>query len=259
MRTKRIGPIGKSVSGSELLYGFNPVLEAIRGGRGIKRIILSSKRKNKVDELKREALERKIPVVLSNPEFFDRNFGKGHQGIAAEVYPKSYFPFHELLEIPLRKKETPLFFVLDCIEDPRNLGAILRVADAAGVHGAVIQSHRSVSLSPEVAKVSAGAVEYVPLSLVSNIKHAIREMKKMNITIVGSDEEAKETLWEIDLSVPIGLVIGSEGKGIRKTVIETCDALARIPMQGKINSLNTAVATGIFAFEILRQRMRNIQ
>jgi len=131
----------------------------------------------------------------------------------------------------------------------------LRVADAAGIHGIVIQSHRSVTLGSEVAKVSAGAVEYVPVSIVANIKHAMYEMKEMGITIIGAEADAEKIVWDLNFKVPLALVIGSEGKGLRKTVRESCDILVKLPMQGKINSLNVSVAAGIFAFEILRQRL----
>jgi 23S rRNA (guanosine2251-2'-O)-methyltransferase len=256
LKIRKTGQTGRSRSGSEWIYGLNPVLEAIRACRNIKGIFISSKRRDKVAEIKKEAEGRKIPFKVSDPIFFDCTFKKGHQGVAAEVSSKEYVSLDEFLDIPLKKKETPLFIILDCIQDPRNFGAILRVADAAGIHGIVIQSHRSVTLSSEVSKVSAGAVEYVPVSKVSNIKYAIHEMKKRGITIVGADAGAEKIVWDINLNVPLALVIGSEGKGLRETVKKGCDVLANIPMRGKINSLNASVATGIFAFEILRQRLQ---
>jgi 23S rRNA (guanosine2251-2'-O)-methyltransferase len=257
LKTRKTEQTGKSWQGREWIYGLNPVWEAIKSGRNIKSIFISSKRHEKVQEIKKAAEDKNIPVKISDTAFFDITFCKGHQGIAAEVYSRKYVPLDELLGIPYKKNEPPLFFIIDCIEDPRNLGAILRVADAAGVHGIVVQSYRSVTLSSEVSKVSAGAVEYVPVSIVSNIKHAISEMKRMEITIIGAEASAEKKFWEIDLKLPLALVIGSEGRGIRRTVKEKCDILARIPMKGKINSLNVSVATGIFAFEILRQRFRN--
>lgn len=256
MKTKKTEPTGKSGSDSEWIYGLNPVLEAMRAGRNITGIFIASGRHDKLIEIKKEAGKRNIPVKISEPGFFDRSFRKGHQGVAAEVFSKGYVPLHELLDIPIRKKETPLFLILDCIEDPRNLGAILRVADAGGVHGIVIQAHRSASLSPVVSKVSAGAVEYVSVSQVSNIKHAIYEMKERGITMIGAEAEAEKNLWDIDFKMPLAIVIGSEGKGIRKTVGSLCDVLVNIPMKGKINSLNVSVATGILIFEIFRQRLQ---
>jgi 23S rRNA (guanosine2251-2'-O)-methyltransferase len=255
LKTKKTGQSGKSKSDSEWIYGFNPVLEAIKAGRNIKGIFISSSRHEKLREFKNAARDRNIPLKISDPNFFNYTFKKGHQGVAAEVSIKEYVALDELLDIPLRKKETPFFFILDCIEDPRNFGAILRVADAAGINGVVIQSHRSVNLSFEVSKASAGAVEYVPVSIVSNIKYAIHEMKNDGITIVGTEAGSDKILWDMNFKMPLALVIGSEGKGLRKTVRKSCDVLVSLPMMGKLNSLNVSVAAGIFAFEILRQRL----
>jgi len=255
LKIRRTEQTGRLRSDSEWIYGLNPVLEAIRAGRDIKCIFLSSGRRDKTLDIKKEAENRKIPIKILDPPFFHSTFKRGHQGVAAEVTPKAYVGLDELLDIPLKKKEMPLFIILDCIEDSGNFGAILRVADAAGIHGIVIQSHRSVTVGSEAAKVSAGAVEYVPVSMVANIKHAIHEMKKRGITIVGTEAGAEKTAWDLNFKAPLALVIGSEGKGLRKTVSESCDVLAGLPMQGKINSLNVSVAAGIFAFEILRQRL----
>jgi 23S rRNA (guanosine2251-2'-O)-methyltransferase len=246
---------GRLRSDSEWIYGFNPVLEALKAGRKIKTIFISSGRQDKIILIKKEAESGKIPVRIKEPVFFDITFRKGHQGVAAEVSCKEYVNLDELLKIPIEKNETAFFIIVDCLEDPRNLGALLRVADAAGVHGIVLQSHRSVTLSAEVAKVSAGAVEYVPVSLVANIKYAIDEMKNRGITIIGAEMNTEKTIWDIDLKVPIAIVVGSEGKGLRKIIRQKCDILAKIPMSGKINSLNVSVATGILSFEILRQRL----
>jgi 23S rRNA (guanosine2251-2'-O)-methyltransferase len=237
----------------------NPVLEALRAGRDIKEIFLSTSKRvsPKIIEIENEAKKKNIPVKWMGKDFYSR-FQKGHQGVAAMVLPKTYIELEELLKIPSRNNEMPFFIILDCIEDPRNFGAIIRVADAAGVHGIVIQSYRSVRLSPEVSKTSAGAIEYVPVSKVVNIKHAIDEMKKRGITIIGAEAGGERLIWDIDFLVPLALVIGSEGKGLRKTVRENCDIIASLPMMGRINSLNVSVATGIFAFEILRKRFKNI-
>ncbi|MGB9715757.1 MAG: 23S rRNA (guanosine(2251)-2'-O)-methyltransferase RlmB [Thermodesulfovibrionales bacterium] len=243
----------------EFIYGVNPVLEALRAGRVIKEVFVSKGKRvsQRIIEIEEEARKRNISVRLTEKSFYQR-FPKGHQGVAARVSPRNYMVLEDLLEIPIRNNETPFFIVLDCIEDPRNLGAIIRVADAAGVHGIIIQSHRSVSLGPEVSKTSAGAIEYVNVSRVVNIKHAIEEMKKRGITIIGAEAGGGKFIWEIDLLLPLALVIGSEGKGLRKTVKESCDIIASLPMKGKINSLNVSVAAGIFAFEVFRKRLRNI-
>lgn len=259
MKTRKIGRTGRSGSAEDWVCGINPLLEALRAGRRIKNIFVSSSRHEKVSAIKREALLRNIPVAIVEPAFLDNMFHKGHQGVAATVLPKQQVPLGELLEVPVLRNELPFFLILDCIEDPRNFGALLRVADAAGMHGVVIQSHRSVSLGADVAKVSAGALEYVPVSVVPNIKHAIREMKENAITIVGADAGAQNILWDVDLSMPVALVVGSEGKGLRRTVSDFCDTLVKIPMSGRVNSLNVSVAASVIAFEILRQRVQKIK
>jgi 23S rRNA (guanosine2251-2'-O)-methyltransferase len=256
LRIRKKERTGRSESAEEWIYGANPLFEAIRAGRTISEIFLSSQRHAKVPEIRREAAARGIPIKIVEPAFLDNLFRKGHQGIAASVLPRQALPLDELLRIPVQKKEVPFFLVLDCIEDPRNFGALIRVADAAGVHGIVIQSHRSVHLSADVAKVSAGALEYVPVSIVVNIKHAIRDMKDNNITIVGAEATAEHILWDADLSMPLALIVGSEGRGLRHTVSAMCDLQVRIPMAGHINSLNVSVAASLCAFEILRQRMK---
>ncbi len=238
------------------IYGLNPVLEAMRAGRNIKEVYLSSSRHEKLSLIEKEIERRKIPVKIVDIKFFNDLFPKGHQGIAAKGSQKGYIDIDDLLNIPVNKNELPFFLILDCIEDPRNVGAILRSAEAAGVHGVIVQAYRSAGLGAEVSKASAGAVEYVPVSQVSNIKHAISKMKKMDITIIGAEAGSELMPWDIDLSSPVGLVIGSEGKGLRKTVAEKCDFITSLPMKGIINSLNVSVAAGILMFEILRQRTR---
>lgn len=241
-------------SEDEWIYGLNPVLEAIRAGRNVRALYISTARRERVPDLRREAEMRKIPVENPDPGFFEGRFPKGHQGVAARVARRGYVSLDDLLEMPAKKKETPLFIVLDSVEDPRNFGGIIRSADAAGAHGIVIQSHRSASLGPEVSKTSAGAVEHVPVSVVANIKHAIRAMRDTGITVIGAEAGAHSAIWDCDLTVPLALVVGSEGKGMRRTVGESCDRIAGLPMMGKINSLNVSVAAGIFLFEVLRQR-----
>jgi 23S rRNA (guanosine2251-2'-O)-methyltransferase len=240
----------------EWIYGVNPVIEALRAGRKIMRICVSSRMQGRADLLRREAEKRSIAIETLEPFFFDSSFPKGHQGVAAEVSPKRYVPMVELLAIPEVAGDPPFFLVLDCIEDPRNFGAILRTADAAGVHGVVIQAYRSVSIVPETSKSSAGAVEYVPVTLVPNIKHAINEMKQRGITVIGAETGSRTMPWDIDLTIPACIVVGSEGRGMRKTVREHCDVLIGIPMRGRIGSLNVSVAAGILLFEVVRQRLK---
>ena len=255
MKTRKTGPAGRLRSADEWIYGLNPVLEAVRSGREVKAVFLSSARKDKTGEIEAEISSRGIKITRADNIFFDSRFSKGHQGIAALVAARKYADMEDLLSLPAERAEIPLFLILDCIEDPRNFGAILRVADAGGVHGVVIQSYRSASLSPEAVKASAGASEYVPVTMIPNIKHAIREMKESGITVAGAEASAEHALWETDLRGPLAVVIGSEGQGLRRTVKEDCNMLVNLPMKGRVNSLNASVATGIIIFEIMRQRM----
>jgi len=246
-------PVRHEKSKSEWIYGLNPVLEAIRSGREISSVFISLSRKDRSD-IEKEIEGKGIKIQRADRVFFDSRFPKGNQGLAALVAPREYTPLEDLLEIPAARSETPLFLILDCIEDPRNFGSILRIADAGGVHGVVVQSHRSALLGPEAVKASAGAAEYVAVSVVSNIKHAMKAMKELGIIILGAEAGMGSPGWEQDLAAPLALVLGSEGRGLRKTVREDCDALVNLPMKGVVNSLNASVAAGILVFEIMRQR-----
>ncbi|TAN38827.1 MAG: 23S rRNA (guanosine(2251)-2'-O)-methyltransferase RlmB [Nitrospirae bacterium] len=251
---KQWGQEGRPQGREEWIYGINPVLEAVRSGRPIKSVYLLGSRREKGGEIERELSDRGIPVSRVDNVFFEQRFPKGHQGMAAVVAPRKYASLEELLLIPAAKKEQPLFLVLDLIEDPRNFGAILRVADAGGAHGVVIQSHRSATLTPEAVKASAGASEYMPVAMVANIKHAIKAMKDEGMTVIGAEAGSDKKPWQEDLNVPLAFVIGSEGRGLRRTVRDDCDIIASLPMKGRVNSLNASVATGILVFEAMRQR-----
>jgi 23S rRNA (guanosine2251-2'-O)-methyltransferase len=240
----------------EWIYGLNPVLEAVRSGRPVKSVYLLGSRRDRIDEIEGEIAGRGIAIKRADNIFFDSRFPKGHQGIAAVVAPRKYESLEDLLLLPAQKNEMPLFLVLDLIEDPRNFGAILRVADAGGVHGVVIQSHRSATLTPEAVKASAGASEYMPVAMVANVKHAIKAMKDEGITVIGAEAGTGGSIWDRDMTVPLAVVIGSEGRGLRRTVRDDCDIIVSLPMKGSVNSLNASVATGIMVFEIMRQRVR---
>jgi 23S rRNA (guanosine2251-2'-O)-methyltransferase len=256
LKTRRKELPGRSRSPEGWIYGLNPVLEALRAGTKISAVYLSASRREKVLDLDQALARRGMPAKKVDESFFEEKFPKGHQGVAARVESRSYADLEDLTDIPEKKGQVPLFLILDGIEDPRNFGSILRVADAGGVHGVVIQSHRSASLTPEAVKASAGASEHVVISMVPNIKHAISSMKEAGVTIVGAEAEGDKTVWDMDFTGSIALVVGSEAEGMRRTVKEHCDHIIRLPMQGKVNSLNAAVATGIIVFEIMRQRMQ---
>lgn len=239
----------------EWIYGVNPVIEAIRSGRDITRIYISSSRKEKLKHILREAERRHIDLTVVEKGFFDLRFPKGHQGMAALVEKKGPVSLEDLIDIPYQRSEPAFFVVLDCIEDPRNVGAIIRTAEAAGVHGVILQAYRSSGISPEMVKTSAGAIEYMPLSIVPNIKQAIRLMKERGILVIGAEAGDYPAPWDVDLTGSVGIIVGSEGKGLRRTVKDSCDIIISLPMRGKVNSLNVSVATGVLLFEILRQNL----
>lgn len=240
---------------SSWLYGVNPVREAVRSGRAVKALHIYSGRQRGVAEIRAEAEKLGIPVKLESAEFFDSRFPKGHQGVAAEIALKGYVPLEEMLLVPEKRGESPFFVILDEVEDPRNLGAVLRTAEAAGVHGVVIQKRRQAGLGPQASKASAGASEHIAVSAVSNIKHAIYKMKELGIVVVGAEADAETRPWDASLSGPLALVVGSEGRGLRRIIREKCDLLVSLPMRGRVNSLNTSVAAGVLIYEILRQRL----
>jgi 23S rRNA (guanosine2251-2'-O)-methyltransferase len=200
LKIKKTGRAGKSGFHKEWIYGLNPVREAVRAGRDIKLIIISTSRKGKNSGIEKELSSSGIKIKIEDSLFFNKRFPKGHQGIAAAVIPRKYSDFEEMLNIPSRKGEVPVFLILDCLEDPRNFGAILRVADAGGIHGVVIQSRRSATLVPEAVKASAGASEYVPIAMVPNIKHAIQHMKDIGLTIIGAEAGEGKTIWDLNLN-----------------------------------------------------------
>jgi 23S rRNA (guanosine2251-2'-O)-methyltransferase len=236
------------------IYGVNPVSEAINSGRRINAVYIYNQGRQQLGTIIETAKAHGIPVKFETKEFFDRRFHKGHQGIAASAGRKKTISLDELLNIPTQKREAPFFIVLDGIEDPRNFGAVLRVADAAQVHGVVFQSHRSAGITPLTAKASAGALEYINLVETVNIKHAMEKMRKADIMLIGAEAGTDKTLWDMDMRIPLALVVGSEGEGLRRTVRDMCDINVSLPMKGTVNSLNVSVAAGILAYEVLRQR-----
>jgi 23S rRNA (guanosine2251-2'-O)-methyltransferase len=179
---------------------------------------------------------------------------RSHQGVIAYVSVKDYVEVDDILEIARESGRPPFILVLDEITDPQNLGSLLRTADAAGVHGVIIPKRRAVGLNAAVSKASAGAVEYVPVARVTNIGQTLDVLKKNNIWVIGTDSSGKQPFYEGDLKGPVALVIGSEGEGIGRLVLEKCDFVVNIPMMGKITSLNASAAGAVVMYEILRQR-----
>lgn len=240
------------------IYGINPVLEAFKVKDALKEIYISEKKVSKLKNIVSLAEENSVPLKIVEDSFIER-IAKGlHQGVLAKVKPKKTITLQEALSIPAQKNEPAFFLILDLIEDPQNFGAILRTAEAAGVHAVVYQKRRSVGVVPSVWKASSGAVWHVNLVEVNNIKYAIRTFKEQGIKIFCAEADADYLLWSVDLKRASAIVLGSEGKGIRETVKKYCDQLIKIPMFGKINSLNVSVAAAIVVFEVLRQRKLQI-
>lgn len=238
-----------------LIEGRNPVLEALKSGREIdKMFIQKDAGEGSIRQIIAMAREKNILIKEVDKKKLDGlSTTKNHQGVIASVAMYKYYEVGEILDIAKQKGEEPFIIILDEITDNHNLGSILRTADAAGVHGVIIPKRRSVGLTPVVAKTSAGAVEYMPVAKVTNISQTMQQLKDAGLWIAGADMSG-ETYYEKDLTGPIALVIGSEGEGIGRLIKENCDFLIKIPMSGKISSLNAGVSAGIIAFDISRQR-----
>jgi 23S rRNA (guanosine2251-2'-O)-methyltransferase len=234
-----------------IIYGINPTLEALRAGR-VSEIRVSARRSRRLSALLEAARQGHTPVRQVDDETLDRTAGgHPHQGVVAEVAEVRTYSVAELVGDSLG---APLVIVLDGIEDPRNFGAILRSADAAGADGVVHQTRRSAPASGAAAKASAGALAHVRRAMVVNISRALDELKRANVWTVGLAADAPQTVYDLDLTGPTAIVLGSEHTGLRRLVRKRCDWLAAIPMRGHVSSLNVSVAAGIALFEAVRQR-----
>jgi 23S rRNA (guanosine2251-2'-O)-methyltransferase len=237
-----------------LIYGINPVLEALRAGR-VKELRISERAGGRAIDAIKSAECEGIVVRRVTPGELDRlTHGGVHQGIAAEVRPVDRYDVGDLVQ---GARDTPLIVVLDGIEDPHNVGAILRTADAAGADGVIRQSRRAAPLDGAAAKASAGAVSHVKVADVVNIARALEELKEAGVWTVGLAGDSAKRLDQVDLTVPTALVLGAEGSGLRRLVRDRCDWLASIPMKGHVQSLNVSVAAGVALFEAVRQRSRS--
>ena len=238
-----------------IIYGINPVVEALRAGR-VKELRIADRGGDRMRQVIALANERGVRVRRVTVDVLDRDAKHGvHQGIVADVESVSTYTVEELV----RAAESPaLIVVLDGIEDPHNLGAILRTADAAGSHGIVLQTRRSAALQGAAAKASAGAVAHVRIAEVVNIARAVEELKEAGVWTVGLAGEAAAAYDSIDFTLPTAIVLGAEGSGLRRLVRDRCDHLAAIPMAGYVGSLNVSVAAGIALFEAVRQRRQKL-
>ncbi|NLA57977.1 MAG: 23S rRNA (guanosine(2251)-2'-O)-methyltransferase RlmB [Firmicutes bacterium] len=241
----------------EQIEGKNPVREALRAGVKLDRLVLAKGSERSLQEIVELASAAGIPVEWKDREWLDkRSRTRAHQGVMGWREPVEYAELPDLLENAWESARTPLLVILDGIQDPHNLGSVLRTAEAVGAHGIVIPKRRAVGLTATVAKVSAGALEYVPVARVTNLSQAIEAVKEAGLWVVGADMDGEMLHFEADLTGPLALVVGSEGKGLARLTKEKCDLTVRLPMYGKINSLNAAVAAAVMLYEVVRQRAR---
>lgn len=237
----------------DIIAGRNAVSEALRSGREIDRLLVAKGASGSVAVLIAKARERGIPVKDVDSRKLDAMCGAHHQGVAAVAACKEFVTVDELFAVAEGKGESPFFVVCDELEDPHNLGAIVRSAEAVGAHGVIIPKRRSVGLTAAVYKASAGAIEYVPVARVTNITDTLRELKERGVWVYGLDMDG-EPWCAADLTGAVALVVGSEGRGLGRLVKEQCDFVLSLPMLGKVNSLNASVACSLMLYEAARQR-----
>ena len=238
------------------IVGRNPVLEALKSGKPIEKIFfLFGVQGGSVGKIRHLAKQRGILCADVGREKFEEMVGDAPaQGIAALAAEKSYVDVDDILAVADSRREAPFLLVLDEIEDPQNLGALIRTAECAGVHGVVIPKHHAAHVSTAVGKASAGASEHMSVAKVTNIAACLDELKEAGVWVVGAAPEGVKIFTEIDYSMPVAVVIGSEGKGLRKLVREKCDFLVKIPLFGKVESLNASVAGALLMYEVVKKR-----
>ena len=241
----------------DVLIGRNAVTEALKAGRGINKLLLADgDKEGSISEIIALAKERGIIVqTVDRGKIEAVAGGLRHQGVLAYVSPVAYVEVEDILKAAEAKGEAPFLLLLDELEDPHNLGALLRTADATGVHGVLIPKRRCVPLTATVAKTSAGAIEYVPVARIGNIAQTIKKLKDKGFWVAGADMDGSQNYYEADLTGSLVLVVGSEGKGMGRLTKEQCDFIVRMPMVGRINSLNASVAGSILMYESMRQRL----
>ena len=246
---------GTESAGEMIIEGRNAVIEALRAGKLIDRLLIQDGAQDgPIQTIRREAKKRDVLVRFVAKERLAQLSGTGrHQGVIAYAAAYAYAEVADILAAARAKNEPPFLILLDNIEDPHNLGAIIRTANLAGAHGVIIPKNRAVGLTAAVARTSAGALNYTPVARVTNLARTMEELKKEGLWFACADMDGT-TMYQLDLTGPIGLVIGSEGDGVGRLVKEKCDYVASIPMKGDIDSLNASVAAGVLAYEIVRQR-----
>lgn len=239
----------------DYIVGKNPVIEALKSERDINKILISeSSQRGQMQQLIQLAKESNVLVQFVPKKKIDQLADENHQGVLAYVAAYQYAEIDDLFAAAEKKSEHPFFLLLDEIEDPHNLGSIMRTADAVGAHGIIIPKRRAVGLTATVAKASTGAIEYIPVVRVTNMARTIDELKERGVWIAGTDAKGKEDYRQFDGTLPLGLVIGSEGKGMGRLIREKCDFLINMPMAGKVTSLNASVAAALLMYEVYRKR-----
>lgn len=240
------------------IEGRNSVLELLESGKDVNKIFVTRGEKHgSINKILGIAKERKIIVVEKDKKQMDEMAQEeNYQGVIAIVPPFEYVEISDILEVAKERNEDPFVIVLDGIEDPHNLGSIIRTAETAGVHGVIIPKRRAVSVNSTVNKASAGAVEHMKIARVTNISDAIEELKKAGLWVCGTAVDTNKYYYNQDLTGALAIVIGNEGKGIGEKVKKNCDFLVKIPMKGKVQSLNASVSTGIVVYEAVKQRIR---
>ncbi|QTD39864.1 23S rRNA (guanosine(2251)-2'-O)-methyltransferase RlmB [Sporosarcina sp. Te-1] len=240
---------------AELIGGKNPVAEALRSGRELNKIwIAEGLNKKSIGEILSLAKRSGIVIQEVPKRKLDAMLEMNHQGIIASVAAYRYAELPELFERAKERQEDPFFIILDELEDPHNLGSILRTADATGVHGVIIPKRRSVGLTGIVAKASTGAIEHIPVVRVNNLSQTVEELKKSGVWIAGTDAAGSQDYRSMDATLPLAIIIGSEGKGMSRILREKCDFLYSLPMVGHVTSLNASVAASLLMYEVLRKR-----
>ncbi|WP_018663980.1 23S rRNA (guanosine(2251)-2'-O)-methyltransferase RlmB [Heyndrickxia acidiproducens] len=239
----------------EYIAGKNPVLEALRSGREINKIwIAEGSQKGSMQQVMQLAKQKNVFVQSVPKQKIDAMVSGVHQGVVALIAAYRYAEIEDLFQLSEKRNELPFFLILDELEDPHNLGSILRTADAVGAHGVIIPKRRSVALTATVAKASTGAIEHIPVVRVTNLARTIKDLKKRGIWIMGTDASASQDYRKMDANLPLAMVIGSEGKGISRIVKEACDFLVKLPMAGHVTSLNASVAASLLMYEVFRNR-----
>jgi 23S rRNA (guanosine2251-2'-O)-methyltransferase len=239
----------------DYIIGKNPVIEALKSNRDINKILIAEgSQRGQMQQITQLAKEANVIVQFVPKKKIDQVTDGNHQGVLAYVAAYQYAELDDLFAAAEKRNEPPFFLLLDEIEDPHNLGSIMRTADAVGAHGIIIPKRRAVGLTATVAKASTGAIEYIPVVRITNMARTIDELKERGVWIAGTDATGSEDYRRMDGQIPLGLVIGSEGKGMGRLIREKCDFLIHLPMVGKVTSLNASVAASILMYEIYRKR-----